>query len=49
METFDFLAGLCSVIGFVFAVAVWVHERLETKRMKKPKEKDRTHYVWIRL
>lgn len=49
METFNFFAGLCSVIGFLFALSAWVYERLETKRMIEPNEKSRIQYKWIRL
>ena len=49
METFNFFAGLCSVIGFLFALLAWVYERLETKRMIEPNEKSRIQYKWIRL
>jgi len=49
MEAFNALAELCSVVGFVFAVAVWVYERLETKRKGSPEKESRTTYTWIRL
>lgn len=49
METFDFVAGLASVVGLLFATAVWVFERLETKRMKTPNKESRIQYRWIRL
>ena len=49
MEAFNIIAGLCSVLGFVYAIAVWVYERLKTKRKTSPNDQSRITYRWIRL
>ena len=49
MEAFNLVTGLSSVVGLIFAIAVWVYERLETKRLDELKEKGRITYTMIRL
>ena len=49
METFEIIAELCSVVGLVFAVAIWTYERWKTKRIDPHKDQGRVTYWWTRL
>ncbi len=50
MDIFNFTAGLCSVLGFASACAMWMYERMEAKRSNDARNKrNRISYHLIRF